>query len=69
MSGQEIVFYILTPHKIEAHEHSLSDFIADDISFAIQQQGTKIATDETCFDNLKKAYPTYHRYVIRVGKV
>jgi len=64
----DMVFYILTPYKIEAHEHSLRDFLADDLLFAIQAGETKIATDEECLSNLEKAYPKYHKYEVRVGK-
>ena len=74
MSGSPInlpdmVFYILTPHKIEAFEHCLKDFLADDVLFTIQLDGTKIATDERCLENLQKEYPSYHRYEIKVGKL
>ena len=65
----DLVFYILTPFKIEAHEYGLSDFVADDLLQAIQSSSTLIATDQMCLDNLEKAYPTYHRYQIKVGKL
>jgi hypothetical protein len=64
----DMVFYILTPHKIEAHENSLREFLADDLLFAIQAGETKIATDEECLSHLEKAYPKYYRYEVRVGK-
>jgi len=63
-----MVFYILTPYKIEAHEQRLRDFLADDLLFAIQAAETKIATDEKCLAVLEKAYPRYHKYEIKVGK-
>ena len=64
------VFWILTPNKIEAaHADNQSDFLADDIMYAIQSATTKIATDKICLDNLQKQYPSYHRYEISVGKL
>jgi len=74
MSGSPIslpgmVFYILTPYKIEAFEHHLPDFLADDVKFTIELEGTKIATDEACLENLQKEYPSYYRYEIKVGKI
>ena len=64
-----MVFYILTPYKIDAHEHKLRDFLADDLLEAIQLAETKIATDEECLDELQKAYPKYHKYKVILGKV
>jgi hypothetical protein len=64
-----MTFWILTPHKIEAHEHNLSDFLADDIIGAIKLASTKIATDKVCLENLQRQYPSYHRYEIRIGKL
>lgn len=64
-----MIFWILTPHKIEAHEHNLSDFIVDDIMYAIQLAETKIATDKVCLENLQRQYSSYHRYEISVGKL
>jgi hypothetical protein len=61
-------FYILSPHKIEAHEHALADFIAEDLMYAIQSAHTKIAVDEEHMRVLEKAYPSYHRYEVIVGK-
>lgn len=66
---QESVFYILTPFKIEAHEHGLSDFIADDLLDAIQSASTVIATDQRCLLDLEKAYPKHHKYKIKVGRL
>ena len=63
-----MVFYILTPYKIEAHEHRQPDFLADDLLCAIQAGETKIATDEECLAVLEKAYPKYHKYEIKIGK-
>ena len=65
----DMIFYILTPHRIEAHERSLSEFLADDLLFAIQAGETKIATDEECLYHLEKAYPKYYKYEVRVGRV
>jgi hypothetical protein len=65
----DMVFYILTPYKIEAFEHSLSDFLADDIFQTIQLESTKIATDKVCLQNLQKEYPSYYIYEIKVGKM
>jgi len=65
-----MVFWILTPHKIEAaHANNQSDFLPDDIMYAIQSATTKIATDKVCLDNLQKQYPSYHRYEISVGEL
>jgi hypothetical protein len=64
-----MVFWILTPHKIEAHSSNLSDFIADDLLCSIQLSSTKIATDKICLENLQKQYPSYHRYEISIGKL
>jgi hypothetical protein len=64
-----MVFYILTPHRIEAHEYCLTDFLADDVVLMIQSSGSKIATDEVSFENLRKAYPTYYNYQVKVDKV
>ena len=66
--GKKMIFYILTPYKIEAHEHELKDFLADDLLFAIQAGDTKIAIDEDHLSILAKAYPKYHKYEITVGK-
>jgi hypothetical protein len=63
-----MVFFILSPYKIEALEHQLTDFLADDVVHTIQLELTKIATDDTCLKNLEKQYPTYHKYKITVGK-
>lgn len=63
-----MVFYILTPHKIQAYEDKLSDFIADDLSFAIEQFDTKIATNQEHLSILKKSYPHYHNYEVKVGR-
>jgi len=64
-----MVFYLLTPHKIEAFEYNLLDFLADDIQLTIQLEDTKIAIDEVCLQNLQQQYPLYHRYEIKVGKI
>ena len=64
-----MVFYILAPHRIEAIEHGLVDFLADDVMFAIQSAEVKIATDTLSLDNLNKAYPTYYQYKIKVDKL
>lgn len=64
-----MVFFILTPHKIESLEHNLPDFLADDVVLTIQLEVTKIATDEICLENLQKQYPTYYKYKINIGKV
>ena len=73
MSGRNIVstqtFYILMPHKLEAYDNDLPDFLADDLMLAMQLKTTLIATDKTCLDNLQEAYPNYYRYEIRVGKL
>jgi hypothetical protein len=69
MCGRNMVFYILIPHRIEAFENCLSDFLADDILFAIQDSTSKIATDDICLANLQKEYPNYYKYEIRVGKL
>jgi hypothetical protein len=70
MSGHNKVFWILTPNIIEAmHADNQSDFLADDIMYAIQSATTKIATDSICLNNLQKQYPSYHRYEISVGKL
>lgn len=63
-----MVFYILCPRKIEAQEHCLQDFIADDLLIAIQSKDSKIATDEEGFMALSKEYPSYYRYEIVVRK-
>jgi hypothetical protein len=63
-----MTFYILTLYKIEAHEHGLNDFIADDLLSAIQAGDTKIAIDEDHFLLLAKAYPKYHKYEITIGR-
>lgn len=63
-----MVFYILTPYKIDAHEHDLSDFLADDLLAVIERADTKIATSEDHLELLQKAYPNYHRYEIKVQK-
>lgn len=63
-----MVFYILTPYKIEAYEHELKDFLADDLLFAIQARDTKIAVDEDNLAALVKVYPKYYKYEIIVGK-
>ena len=68
-SAREMVFYILTPNKIEAHEYDLSLFLADDIMYAIQLESTKIAVDKVCLEELQKEFPTYHRYEIKIGKL
>jgi hypothetical protein len=65
----DMVFYLLTPHKIEAFEHNLSDFLADDVMQTIQLESTKIATDLACLQNLQKEYPSYYGYEIKVGKL
>lgn len=62
-------FYILTPHKIEAHENCLNEFIADDLMYVIQSSHTKIATDSKHLKMLEKAYPEYHRYEVVIGKL
>jgi hypothetical protein len=64
-----MVFYILIPHRIEAFENYLSDFLADDILCAIQDSTSKIATDTVCLANLQEEYPNYYKYEIRVGKL
>lgn len=64
-----MVFYIITPYKIEAFEHNLPDFLADDVKFTIELDGVKIATDELCLKNLQKEYPSYYQYKINVGKI
>jgi hypothetical protein len=64
-----ITFYILSPLKIEAYEHNQLDFIADDVMYAIQMKDTKIATDRISLENLKKEYPNYNKYEVKVGKI
>jgi hypothetical protein len=61
-------FYILSPYKIEAHEHQLQDFIADDLMYAIQSADTKIAVDDDHLSVMEKAYPKYHKYEVIVGR-
>ena len=63
-----MVFYILTPHKIEALDSCLHDFLADDITACIQLESTKIATDEVCLKHLQNEYPSYNTYKIKVEK-
>jgi len=63
-----MVFYILTPYKIEAYEHQLSDFIADDLLSAIESAEAKIATSDVHLCALQKAYPNYIKYIVRVEK-
>jgi len=63
-----MIFYILTKYKIEAHEHQLRDFIADDLMSAIQAADTKIAVDKECLSLLMAAYPNHHVYKVEVGK-
>lgn len=65
----EMVFYILSPYKIEAYENQLSDFLPDDLLLAIQTGETKIATDADSFAFLQKAYPKYHKYKVLLGKL
>lgn len=64
-----MVFYILTPYKIEAHENCLCDFLADDLMAVIEQADTKIATSQEHLCALQKAYPDYNKYEIKVGKI
>jgi hypothetical protein len=64
-----MTFYILTPHKIEAVNDNLSDFIADDLMLAIQKASTKIATDRFYLEVLQREYPTYHKYEIKIGEI
>jgi hypothetical protein len=64
-----MVFYILTPYKIEAHEHQLCDFLADDLLSIIEQADTKIATNLENLCALQKVYPNYNKYEIKVGKI
>jgi len=68
-AAKEQIFYILSPHKIEAIEYDLPDFLPDDIRTAIELDNNKTATDEVCLDNLKREYPKYHTYRIRVDKL
>jgi hypothetical protein len=63
-----MVFYLLTPRKIEAHEYQLYDFLADDLLYLIQSPSTKIATDKKSLDHLKEQYPRYHKYKVEIGK-
>lgn len=63
-----MVFYILSPYKIEAQESCLQDFIADDLLMAIQSKDSKIATDEEGYVALCEAYPSYYKYEIAVRK-
>ncbi len=64
-----MVFYILTPYKIEAHEHQLTDFLADDLLLIIEQANTKIATSVEHLNTLQKVYPNYNKYEVKVGKI
>lgn len=61
-----MVFYILTPHKIQAYEHNLDEFIADDLLEVIPNANTKIATDVDNLCALRKAYPTYRWYEVHI---
>lgn len=63
-----MVFYILSPYRIEAQESCLQDFIADDLLMAIQSIDSKIATDKEGYATLCKAYPSYYKYEIVVRK-
>jgi len=63
-----MVFHILTPYKIDAYEHQLSDFIADDLLSAIESAETKIATSDAHLCVLQKAYPNYIKYTVRVER-
>lgn len=62
-------FYILTPHKIEAHDSCLTEFVADDLMFAIQSSHSKIATNKKNLEMLEKVYPGYYRYEVVIGKL
>ena len=63
-----MIFWILTPHKIEAYEKNLSDFYADDLFLAIQSVDAKIATTQECLTYLEQAYPKYHKYKVQVTR-
>lgn len=61
-------FYILTPHKIDAHEHDLAEFIVDDLLEAMQSDRNKIAVDDDHLDLMENVYPGYHKYEVIVGR-
>jgi hypothetical protein len=63
-----MVFYILSLHKIEALEYKLDDFLADDLVQAIQSGNTKIANTDEIFNELKRSYPTYYKYVVSMER-
>ena len=67
-SKASMVFHILTPYKIEAYEHQLPDFIADDLLSAIESDKTKIAISDAHLCALQKVYPNYIKYTIRVHR-
>lgn len=64
-----MIFYVFVPDEINALKHSESDFISDDLLFAIQSQQSKIATTPEMFDVFCRDYPEYYRYAVKVRKI
>ena len=65
-----MIFYILTPYKIEAYTYGLQgDFLADDLLAVIQAEDTKIVSNKDDLSILERSYPKFHKYEIKIGKL